>query len=137
MSFLTIFIAPKPFIDAHIITIQRNAIRSWIQLGSEVEILLIGDEPGIQEEAVYFGVRHLPEVKRNKYGTPLISSIFELAREGNDSRMLAYVNADILLMSDFLLAAKSGLSKWDKFMMVGQRWDMEIVEELDFSSGWE
>jgi hypothetical protein len=137
MSFLTIFIAPKPFEDAHIVTIQRNAIRSWTQLGPDVEILLIGDEHGIQEEAVNLGVRYLPDVKRNKYGTPLISSIFDLARESNDSCMLAYVNADILLMSDFLHGARTGLEKWNKFMIVGQRWDLEILEELDFSSGWE
>lgn len=137
MSFLTIFIATKPFVDAHTVTVQRNAIRSWMQLGPEVEILLIGDEHGIQEEAANLGVLHLPDVKRNEYGTPLISSIFSLARENNDSRLLAYVNADILLMPDFLQGARTGLDKWDNFMIVGQRWDMEIQEELDFSSGWE
>ena len=33
MTELTIFSAPKAFRDAHIATIQRNAIRSWQALG--------------------------------------------------------------------------------------------------------
>ena len=52
MTFLTIFTSPKPFTDPHIATIQRNAIRSWQSLGEEVEVLLIGEEPGIAEAAV-------------------------------------------------------------------------------------
>ncbi len=101
-SLVTIFTAPKPFGDAHIDKIQRNAIRSWKALGKDVEIALIGGEEGIARAASDLGVRHLPTVRTNKEGTPLISSIFELGRSINESPLLAYINSDILLMADFL-----------------------------------
>jgi hypothetical protein len=63
MTFLTIFTAPKPFTNPHIATIQRNAIQSWMQLGSEVEVYLMGDEQGMSEIAQEFGLRHFPEVR--------------------------------------------------------------------------
>jgi len=52
MSNITIFTAPKPFSDPHINIIQRNAVRSWKMLGPDAEVLLIGDENGIKEEAL-------------------------------------------------------------------------------------
>ena len=50
MTLITAFTAPKPFTNPHIATIQRNAIQSWIHLGSEVEVLLMGDEEGMAED---------------------------------------------------------------------------------------
>ena len=40
MTLLTIFTAPKPFTHPHINVIQRNAIRSWMQL-DDVEVIII------------------------------------------------------------------------------------------------
>jgi len=57
---LTIFTAPKPFTDPHLDLIQRNAIRSWRDLGPLVEVLLIGDEAGMQGAALDLQVRQLP-----------------------------------------------------------------------------
>jgi hypothetical protein len=69
---ITIFTAPKPFCEAHIDLIQRNAIRTWTALGKVVEIALIGGEEGIDKAASDLGVRHLPAVITNNEGTPLI-----------------------------------------------------------------
>ena len=108
MAFLTIFTAPKPFTDPLIATLQYNAIESWTHLGPEVEVIVIGDEPGIAEATQKLGVRHLPNVACNEMGTPLVSSIFQLARENSDSPVLVYVNADILFMPDMIEAARAG-----------------------------
>jgi hypothetical protein len=137
MTQLTLFTAPKPFTNPHIALIQRNAIRSWLQLGSDVEVLLLGDEEGMAEEAEKLGVRQIKEIRRNASGTPLISSLFDTARAQNDSPLLAYVNADILLFPEFLPAAQNALAQTAHFLMVGQRWDLEITRELDFSAGWQ
>jgi hypothetical protein len=137
MPFLTIFTAPKPFSDPHIATIQRNAIQSWLHIGEEVEVLLIGEETGMAEVASEFGIRHLAEVDRNREGTPLVSSIFELARQHSDSHLLSYINADILILPDFLRVAKQIASLAERFLVVGQRWDLDIRQELDFIPGWE
>lgn len=137
MPFLTIFTAPKPFTQPHIALIQRNALCSWQALGNEVEVLVIGDEPGIAETTTELGIRHIPEVARNSYGTPTIGSLFDLARENGSGDLLAYVNADILLLPDFLTCAKTVAAQADQFLIVGQRWDLDIKEPLDFTSGYE
>ena len=133
---MTIFTAPKPFTDPHIDMIQRNAIRSWLALGEDVEVVLVGDEVGMAEVAAEYGVRHYPQAECNQQGTPLISSIFELARTANQSPLLAYVNADILLLPDFVERARQTLAQTAKFLLVGQRWDLDVNEALDFSPGW-
>jgi hypothetical protein len=137
MAFITIFTAPKPFTNPHIAVIQHNALKSWQSLGGEVEVILIGDESGLAETAAELGLLHLPEVKRNTQGTPLVSSIFALARQHSQAPLLAYVNADILLMPDFLQASRRVAVQADQFLMVGQRWDLDLRKELDFSTGWD
>jgi hypothetical protein len=134
---LTVFTAPKPFEDAQIARIQRNALRSWRSLGRTVEVVLLGDEPGTQEAAVELGLRHLPQVERNIHGTPLVSDLFAQAARASDSPLLAYVNADILLLSDFLRACRVAAQQFHDFLLVGQRWDLEMREELAFRFGWE
>jgi hypothetical protein len=136
MALLTIFTAPKPFSDPHIAAIQRNAIRSWTLL-PDTRVLVIGQEDGLAAAAAELGVRHLPEVRRNASGTPLVSSIFALAREHSDSPLLAYVNADILLMRDFHETARRLQARLERFLLVGQRWDLDVSAPLDFSPGWE
>lgn len=135
---LTLFTAPKPFsINAHIDTIQRNALESWLHLGDEVEVIMMGDEAGMAEVAAEYGVRHIPEVAVSSYGTPLISSIFQLARQAKDNPLLAYVNADILLLPDFVRAAQQVAEQARDFLVIGQRWDLDVSQRLDFSPGWE
>jgi hypothetical protein len=136
MPTLTIFSAPKPFTNPHIATIQRNAIRSWVELGSEVEVFLVGEEAGLAEAAAELGVCHLPNVRRNAEGTPLVSSIFDLARLNSTGPLLAYVNADILLVPDFLQGARQVAQSAKDFLVVGQRWDLDVREPLNFSDGW-
>ena len=133
---LTLFTAPKPFTNPHIALIQRNALRSWQTLGKSVEVVLIGSDEGIAEAAAEFSFRHLPNVPVNALGTPLISGIFDLARQANQSPLLAYVNADIILFPNFLEVAQEVAAKLPKFLLVGQRWDLEITEPLSFEGDW-
>jgi hypothetical protein len=137
MTLLTIFTAPKPFTNPHIAMIQRNAILSWINLGLQVNVMLVGNEPGIVEVAEELGVISLPEVKRNDHGTPLVSSTFKIAQEQTDSPLLAYINADILVLPDFLSSALAVLDHLKQFLILGRRWDLDIVQPLDFSPGWD
>jgi len=137
MALITLFTAPKPFTNPHIALIQRNALRSWQALGSEVEVVLIGQEEGLAEAAAEFGFAHQPAVARNALGTPLVSAIFELGRNYSNSPLLAYVNADIILFPEFLQAARAVSSVCERFLIVGQRWDLEVTQELSFAPGWE
>jgi hypothetical protein len=137
MPYLTIFSAPKPFSNPHIATIQRNAIQSWLHLDPDVEIFLVGDEPGMAEVADEFHIRQLANVMRNEGGTPLVNSIFDLAREASTSPFLAYVNADILLLPDTLRTTRQVASQAEQFLIIGQRWDLDVLQALDFGPGWD
>ena len=145
MPVITLFSAPKPFTEPHIATIQRNAVKSWILL-PDVEVILLGEETGLAEAARELGVKHIPDVARNDSGTPLISSMFQFARDASqrsNSDLLCIINADMILMPDLIEAAKQVLStsrfKRDlqNFVMLSQRWDMDITQPIEFTEGWE
>jgi hypothetical protein len=135
MSLITLFSAPKPFTDPHIATIQRNAVRSWTLL-PDVDVILLGEETGLGEAARELGVRHIPHVERNANGTPLISSMIELARENSSSDLLCIINADMILMSDFLEAANRTKMLRERFVLLSQRWDLDITQAIEFNDGW-
>ncbi|MEK6752251.1 MAG: hypothetical protein AABZ00_08280 [Chloroflexota bacterium] len=135
MPLITLFSAPKPFTNPHIAMIQRNAIRSWTLL-PDVEVILLGEEEGLAEAAKDLGVKHIPHVARNESGTPLISSMFQLARENSHSELLCIINADMILMPDFVEAAKQAVNLKNKFVLLSQRWDLDITSPLDFSGDW-
>lgn len=137
MPYLTIFTAPKPFTEPHIGRIQRNAIQSWVALGPEVQVLLMGDEPGMQAAATELGVIHIRDIERNEHGTPLVSSIFARARGYDQSPFLAYVNTDVLLFGDLLEATRTVGECGAPFLIVGQRWDLDVEQALELSPGWQ
>jgi len=136
MTFLTIFTAPKPFTNPHINLIQRNAVQSWMQL-EDVDVILIGDEPGIPETAKEFGVRNVPDVARDEKGIPIVRSVMEIGHTHSDSPLLCYANADMILMSDLVRAARQVSEQARDFLLVGQRWDLDLTAPLDFSWDWE
>ncbi|MBI3041145.1 MAG: hypothetical protein HYY80_05825 [Chloroflexi bacterium] len=132
---LTIFTTPKPF-SGHDKVTQTNAIRSWLRLRPECQVILIGNEAGAAGVASELGIAHIPEVECNEYGTPLISSIFNLAQSAARYQLMCYVNADIILMSDFLPAVESVRKR--PFLMIGQRWDLDLDETVNFDdTQWE
>ncbi len=147
MPLITLFSAPKPFTNPHIAMIQRNAIKSWTLL-PDVEVILLGEEDGLAEAARELGVKYISQVARNANGTPLISSMFKLARENSSSDLLCIINADMILMPDFVKAAMEcgsllsnkrqeqapALKK--RFVLLSQRWDLDVTAPLDFSGDW-
>ena len=133
---LTIFAVAKPF-RGEFATIQRNAITSWANLRPACQILLLGNEEGLAEVAGETGATHVPEIERNEFGTPLVSSIFSEAEKHARFPLLCYINADILLFSDFLPAVQE-IQAWNsRSLIVGQRWDLDIADSLSWETGWE
>lgn len=133
---LTLFTSPKPF-TGPISQIQKNAIGSWLDLHPAVEILLIGNEQGMAEAAEEFGVMHIPEIDRNDQGTPLISSVFEKARAHAKYPILCFANADMLFFDDFIPAVSLASDQLEKYLILGQRWDLEVQRRLSFENGWQ
>ena len=134
---LTLFTIPKPF-QGNIAVIQRNAIQSWLKLQPECEIILLGDEDGVDKAAAEFGIRHVPDLERNEYGTPLVNVAFNIAQRIGTYQLMGYINTDIILLGDFLNAVQQTHKRKDRFLLIGQRWDIDLNQEWDFSGpGWE
>lgn len=112
---LTLFAIPKPFI------------------GADQEIILFGEDEGTAQVADEFGLRHVAHVARNQYGTPLVNDLFEKAQALASYTLLCYVNADILLMRDFVQAVALVSTLKGCFLMVGQRWDLDLKEPLNLN----
>ena len=136
MPSIVIFTAPKPFINPHIAMIQRNAIKSWQSLGDDVDVIVFGNEAGTAEVTAELGVKHCPEVQISEWGTPLISSMFTLARQVSPAPYLGIVNADILLMPDFIKAIQQVSAQAERFLVMSQRWDLDVNQYLDFNPEW-
>ncbi|HEU4345179.1 MAG TPA: hypothetical protein VFU31_26820 [Candidatus Binatia bacterium] len=128
---ITLFATARPF-RGHVGVIQRNAVRSWMELCPPCEILLLGDDEGTSELAKEWRLRHVPQIQRNEFGTPLISSLFETAREKARYEILCQINADIMLTSDFLPAVRVLGARNTMFLAAGQRWDVDIMESWNF-----
>ena len=133
---LTLFTTPKPFVG-HIGVIQRNAIQSWTLINPDCEVIIFGDEPGAAETAAEFRIRHVGQLRRNQFGTPLLDDLFEQAKRLASYDVLAYVNADIILMKDFLQAVRQVVHSRKLFLMVGQRRNIDVSEPLSFDPNWE
>lgn len=135
-SLLTLFAIPKPF-AGHISVIQRNAIASWTRLEPRPQILLFGDEAGTAETAHELGVCHVPQVTCNEFGTPLLSDVLAQAERQASSGLLCYVNADIILMGDFMRAVQQTAAVLPRFLLAGRRWNLDVNEPLDFMPDWQ
>jgi hypothetical protein len=117
--------------------IQRNAIASWRKLKPGCSMILFGDEEGTREAAREYDAMHYPEIPRNEYNTPMVNAVFEKAADLSDDRVLCYVNADIILTSDFM-EAFNRVKNLTSFLMVGRRRDLDIEEPLHLGdTGWE
>ncbi len=133
---LTLFAIPKSF-RGHISVIQRNAIRSWTLLRPRPRLILFGRDEGTAEAAAEIGCEYAPDVLCTEFRTPLIQDVFERARSISQDPLLSYLNSDIILMSDFMKAVERLYSEKKRFLMVGQRWDVDITKPIDFAKGWE
>lgn len=134
---LTIFTAPKPF-TGHVGSIQRNAISSWRSLGQGVRVLLCGDEAGMAEAAREFEVEQVAPIARTASGTPLLNDIFRAAHERSHTPLLCFVNADIILTSEFLDAARAVMSLASPALLIGETVDVDMPAGLDVGAPqWE
>jgi hypothetical protein len=134
---LTLFTTAKPFIG-HIDVIQRNALRSWQQVHPDVEILLFGDDAGAAGVCAELGIQHVPAVRKNRFGTKYLASIYDQAQELARHDLLCHLNCDILLLDDFPAAVQRIAGASEPFLLAGRRWDVDIQESLKFENiGWQ
>jgi hypothetical protein len=134
---ITLFTTAKPFTGQAAVT-QYNTLAGWRALVPDGEVLLLGEEPGAAEAARDLGIRLIPGIERNKFGTPLLRSIFSAAVAHASFPIVMYANADILFTTRLVRAVRLVAHRRKPFLLIGRRWDTELRERFDFSTAdWE
>ena len=100
-------------------------------------MILLADDEGTDLVAEELGVKHIPNVQRNEFGTPLLNSAFQLAEDAASNPIVCFVNADIILMSSFLQAFQMVKEASSNFLVTAQRRDLQVDDLLEFEDGWE
>lgn len=131
MKKITLVSVPKGFERKHIGLIQENAIRSWKRLKG-VKVILTGTEKGVKKIAKKYGCEWIGGLKTNREGTPYLNDVIHKAWKIADGDRVMYINADIVLLDDFV-AAIEAVDKTN-FLLVGKRTNMDITERLDLSA---
>jgi hypothetical protein len=129
---ITIITTPRPFIG-HYGVIQRNAIKSWLALRPECEIILIGNEEGTAETAKEFGIGHISNVVCAESGLRHMDSMLEVAQNTAKGDIIAWMNADTMIIGN-LTEVVNSINK-PIFLMGAQRWNLDVNEELE--GDWE
>lgn len=134
---IAIFGLPKPYRDSHTRLIQRNSIASWSRLGPQVEVILLGNEEGIEETAKEFGALHSGEIRANEFGTPLLSGAFKTAADLSKADILVYCNCDVILSDDLIQTIHliQADPQIDSFVAFGRRTDLKVEREINFDCG--
>jgi len=128
---ITLFSTPKDFIGIFKI-IQTNALRSWRHLSPDIQIIIMGDSQGSYEMAEEIGAEFIPNIQCSKEGTPLLSDLFRQAQKKARFSIMTFINADIILPVNFLNAVNIAAKRFNQFLLIGHRWDMDVNTVVDF-----
>jgi hypothetical protein len=80
------------------------------------------------------GLDYVGDAECNEFGTPLIDDVINTARRMAKFETLAYVNADIILLKNFVVAIEEVRKKIknNKFFISGQRYNLDIENDINF-----
>ncbi|MFN7181428.1 MAG: hypothetical protein ACK4NF_01950 [Planctomycetota bacterium] len=132
---LTIFTTCKPFKDEFEL-IQTNALNSWKKLFPHIEIIIFGNEHGVDKISHQLGIRNIKNVPMRN-GLPVLREIFYIAQKVARYNVLCYTNADIIFAKG-LLETLSCVKKFLKiFLIVGTRFNVKVDFYIDFNNKWQ
>jgi len=132
----TIVSVPFPFKGADGVR-QRSAIQSWLHLEPTPEIILMGDDEGVPEYAQEHGLRHVPNLAKNKLGDLSCGDILAKAQEAATYRDILYMDCDVVLLPIFARAFEHVAKKYPLYTLVSGRWDIPTPgRDLTFEPGW-
>lgn len=134
---ITIGTIPRAFVGLHE-TKQKNALISWLYIKPRPEIILLCDDPGVKSASQKFGCKFIPDIKRNPEfnNVPLISDAFSRLQLEATRDTICFMNTDIIVLEGLVKAAEQVAGELSQFVIVGQRWDVDISLPVDFSSSW-
>ena len=79
--------------------------------------------------------RHVTKFAKNEHGTPLVNDLFAQAQELAGYDILMYSNCDMLYLADIKPAVDYAQKRFESFLAIGQRWDVDIKHKLNTKDG--
>ncbi len=102
------------------------------------EIILFGNEEGTAEICQELGLRHIPELARNKFGKSLVNDLFEKAQRLATYDLLCYINADIIVTQGLIRSINIVSKRWKRFVIICGTWELSMENEINLSTpDWE
>ena len=135
---VTLFTTTKPFEGRNALA-QENALRSWQRLARMrgFEVLVIGSDRGAKEQAKLTGARHIADTHASATGAPYLNRLFAQARSQATFPIIAYLNADIILLDDFQRVVdfaehQAAQPAFPAFLLTARRHDLVVERAIDF-----
>lgn len=133
---LTIFSTCKPFINEFEL-IQKNAITSWKKLSNNIEIIIFGNEKGVEDFCKYLCIKNIKNIERREE-LPILREIFYKAQRIAKWDILCYSNADIIFANGLLETIKAVKKIFKVFLITATRLDVKIDYEINFEqTNWQ
>ena len=130
---ITIFTTTKDFTGINR-TNQLNAIRSWLNSPFMHQVIIFGRSSGCEELGIHSNLEFHEQVKTSSTGAPYVNQMFDAASKISKHPVCCYVNADIIFPHNFFVDIQSITSDIKKkYLIVGQRIDVDVNEEIQFS----
>lgn len=117
---------------------QLNAIRSWLYLDKDVEVIVFSESDGIEEVLNDDRVVHVRDITLYNNRVPLIGPMFNQADKLSKNQICCFSNSDIILttkMKEVLVNIHQAHE--ENYLLVGQRFDVDVEEEIEFDRSWE
>jgi len=131
---ITIFTICRPF-RGQFRHIQHNALSSWQAHTPPPEIFLFGVDASVAQAAREHGLPFF-SIATSAAGYPLVSSAINQAQRLARYDTLCFANADNIYMPSLFDAVARAQVQFDRFMIVGQRRNLEVAGRLSFGPGW-
>lgn len=134
---IEIFTSPHPYIkDSRRTTQTIHAIESWLKLKPKPRITLLGRRTDIYEYKTHFlsspiNMNH--KVDTTFLGVPLFNSIFNIANSSTDADIAVVINADIILLQDFMNTLNKISVSYSDYLVSAAKIDVDNVNTLSNS----
>lgn len=134
---LSFFSHPKPWISPFK-EIQMTAVKSW-RLVAKSSITLLGDDEGTFDASKTLEVNCFSDIKKNEWGTPLVSDIFQYIQSKTQrGQLICYINTDIVIGEDFIATLaclqQNSESLGDQWLAIGCRTDLDFKSTDDLTN---